>query len=59
MKYEKIAIISDLHANLAALDTFINYINKEQIQLVLNLGDFISNGPNPCEVFDIIIEDKR
>lgn len=59
MKYEKIAIISDLHANLGVLDTFINYINKEHIELVLNLGDFISNGPNPCEVFDTIIADKR
>ena len=59
MKYEKVAIISDLHANLDALDTFINYLDKEQIQLVLNLGDFISNGPSPCEVFDTLIEDKR
>lgn len=41
------------------LGTFINYINKEYIELVLNLGDFISNGPNPCEVFDTIIADKR
>lgn len=59
MEYEKVAIISDLHANFAALDTFVSYINKEQIHLVLNLGDFISSGPNPCEVFDTIIEDKR
>lgn len=59
MRYEKVAIISDLHANLVALDTFINYIDKEQIQLILNLGDFISNGPNPCEVFDVIMADKR
>ena len=59
MKSVKIAIISDIHANLEALYSFIKYIDKEQIGVVLNLGDFISNGPNPCEVFDTIMSDKR
>lgn len=59
MKYKKIAIVSDIHAQMDALDTLIEYLDREQIQLVLNLGDFISNGPNPCEVFDKIMSDKR
>lgn len=59
MKYDRVAIISDVHANLDALYSFIAYIEKEKIELVLNLGDYISNGPCPCEVFDIIMKDKR
>ena len=59
MKSMKLAVISDIHANLEALYSFINYINQEKIELVLNLGDFVSNGPNPCEVFDLLMNDKR
>jgi len=59
MNHSKIAVISDIHANVKALYKFINYLEQEEINLVLNLGDFISNGPNPCEVFDIIINDSR
>ena len=59
MRSMKIAIISDIHANLEALYSFIKYIDQEEIEMVLNLGDFISNGPNPCEVFDVLMSDKR
>lgn len=59
MENRKIAIISDIHANLNALTSFINYLDNQNINIVLNLGDFISNGPNPCEVFDILINDQR
>lgn len=40
MKYKKVAIVSDIHAQIDALDTLIEYLDQEQIQLVLNLGDF-------------------
>lgn len=59
MDYKKIAVISDVHANIDALNTFIKYIEAEKIEAVLNLGDFTSSGPYPCEVFDLIIGDKR
>ena len=59
MKSKKIAIVSDLHANISALNTFIEYINKENVDSILNLGDYISNGMNPCELFDKIWDDKR
>lgn len=59
MKAKKVAVISDLHASLSMLDAFISYINKQDVELILNLGDYISNGPNPCEVFDRIWVDKR
>lgn len=59
MKSVKLAIISDIHANVGVLYSFIKYIDQEKIDMVLNLGDFISHGPNPCEVFDILMKDQR
>lgn len=59
MEYNKIAIISDLHANLYMLDTFLNYVEKKKIELVINLGDFVSEGPYPCEVVEKVLKDKR
>ena len=53
-----IAVISDLHGNLKALDYFINYIDKEKIETVLNLGDILG-GLNPIEAIRIIKNDKR
>ena len=54
----KVAIISDIHGNVDALEYFINYINKENIEMVLNLGD-IMGGINPKGVLNIIMKDSR
>lgn len=59
MRGKKIAVISDIHANIHGLKSFIRYLDQEGIEMVLNLGDFAMRGPNPCEVFDLIMEDKR
>ena len=59
MDFDKVAIVSDIHANINALYTFIDYLNKHSIERVFNLGDFISGGSHPCEVFDLIMNDKR
>src|SRR5574344_105736 len=38
----------------------MNYIEKEcNVSKVLNIGDFIQIGPNPTEVYDIVMNDKR
>ncbi|MBO3444101.1 metallophosphoesterase [Clostridium sp. CCUG 7971] len=56
----KICIISDIHSNIHSLRKFLKYIEeKYDIDYILNLGDFIQDGPNPCEVFDIVMNDKR
>ncbi len=43
----KIAIISDLHANLEALNAF-----PEEFDELWALGDLVTYGPNPSEVID-------
>lgn len=56
---DKIAIVADIHANKYALNKFIEYVDKEKISTILNLGDFVQIGPNPLEVTEIILNDKR
>ena len=46
----RIAIISDIHANLAALESVLEDIDGEQISQILGLGDNIGYGPDPEEV---------
>ena len=56
----KLAIISDIHANKYALNSFLQYDEENfQADKILNLGDFISIGPNPKEVVQTIFTDKR
>ncbi len=57
---ERIAVISDIHANIHALNVFMDYIDNEcEVSKVLNLGDFIQIGPNPAEVYDTVMHDSR
>lgn len=54
----KIAVISDIHGNMKVLDFLIDYIKKENIQKVLNLGDILG-GEEPIEVLKKVMNDKR
>ncbi|WP_286907299.1 metallophosphoesterase family protein [Clostridium sp. UBA1652] len=57
---ERIAVVADIHANIHALQVFMDHINKDcEVSKILNVGDFLQIGPNPVEVFDIIMNDKR
>jgi putative phosphoesterase len=47
----KIAILSDIHGNLAALEAVMHHARgKGAGQIILNLGDMIGYGPNPDEI---------
>ncbi|WP_238906858.1 metallophosphoesterase family protein [Clostridium sp. YIM B02506] len=57
---ERIAVFADIHANIHALQVFMDHISKEcEVSKILNVGDFLQIGPNPVEVFDIVMNDKR
>jgi putative phosphoesterase len=45
-----IAVISDMHGNLIALDTVLNDIAQRGIEQIVCLGDVASLGPQPREV---------
>ncbi|HHO46857.1 MAG TPA: metallophosphoesterase [Desulfobacteraceae bacterium] len=49
-KRVRIAVISDIHANLAALEAVLEDIDAENIGSIISLGDNIGYGPDPEEV---------
>ncbi|MGB9774160.1 MAG: metallophosphoesterase family protein [Bacteroidota bacterium] len=50
----RIAIISDVHANLEALTQAISIINRSNIDRIVCLGDIVGYGANPNECIEII-----
>ena len=51
MKY---AIISDIHANLEALNKAMSIIEEKQSDEIVCLGDVVGYGANPNECVDIV-----
>lgn len=47
------AIISDIHANLEALEVVLKHIKDQGITQIQCLGDVVGYGPNPIECADI------
>ena len=52
----KIAVISDIHANLIALKTVLEDIKKQNCDKIFCLGDLAMAGPQPVETVDFIRE---
>ncbi len=50
------AIISDIHANLDALTTVLDDIDKRGIETVYCLGDIVGYGPQPAECLDLVAQ---
>jgi len=48
-----IAIVSDIHSNLAALEAVLHDVRSRNIERVLCLGDIVGYGPNPRECVDL------
>ena len=51
----KVAVVSDIHGNLQALQSVIADIEKEQCEKVLCLGDLAMAGPQPRLVVDYVM----
>jgi putative phosphoesterase len=52
----RVAVVSDIHANLTALDAVIADLRTTRPDLVVQGGDLMSGGPRPAEVIDRIRE---
>ena len=50
----RIAVVSDIHANLTALEAVIADLRKTGPDLVVHGGDLVAGGPRPAEVMDRI-----
>src|SRR5439155_26343080 len=49
------ALISDIHANLEALEVVLDDIKTQGVGEVFCLGDIIGYGPNPRECIDLVM----
>lgn len=49
---EKIAIISDIHSNVPALEAVYKDIARRRIRRIFCLGDLVGKGPQPAEAVD-------
>lgn len=52
----RIAVLSDVHGNLVALEAVRTAIKKERPDAVMICGDLVLNGPDPAGVVDAIRE---
>ena len=50
----RIAVISDIHANLEALKSVLDDINKQNIDQIICLGDIIGKGVNAHECIELV-----
>lgn len=50
-----IALISDIHGNLPALDTVFKHLDSVKPDLILSLGDVVGYGPKPAECIDLLM----
>lgn len=49
---DRIALISDVHGNLTALDAVLADIGARGIEQIINLGDYVGKGPRGADVVD-------
>ncbi|OOM73941.1 metallophosphoesterase family protein [Clostridium sp. BL-8] len=50
----KIAVISDIHANVYALINLLEDIDVEKVDTIICLGDLVGYGPHPNEVISMV-----
>jgi predicted phosphodiesterase len=55
-KARVIAIISDIHSNLEALEAVLKDIKAQGAEKTYCLGDIIGYGPNPRECIDLVLD---
>lgn len=51
-----LAVISDVHANLEALQAVLADIDRRGIRQIICLGDVVGYGPSPCECIDLVMQ---
>ena len=54
----KIAVLSDIHGNLAALRAVLNDLRMNRTDHIILAGDYVTDGPQPDRVLDILAELK-
>jgi putative phosphoesterase len=55
----KIAILADIHANIAALQTVADHVARWRPEAVVVAGDVVNRGPRPVECLRLILDRQR
>ena len=50
------AVISDIHANLEALQAVLDQIDTQNVDRIICLGDILGYGPSPVQCVDLVAE---
>ena len=50
----RIALIADIHSNIAALEAILHAIKKHSVDRIISLGDQVNLGPCPRETMDLL-----
>ncbi|HEV8338973.1 MAG TPA: metallophosphoesterase family protein [bacterium] len=50
----RVAVLSDVHANLEALQVVVEDVARRECDRILCLGDFVGYGPNPNECVELL-----
>jgi predicted phosphodiesterase len=50
----RVAVLSDIHANLEALGKVLQDLDRRHLDLVISLGDLVGYGPDPLEVVRLV-----
>jgi Icc-related predicted phosphoesterase len=54
---DRIAVISDIHGNIPALEAVLDDIRSRQVNKIICIGDLVGKGPCPDVAIDIIREE--
>ena len=52
----RFALISDIHANLEAMEAVLRDIDQHRVDKIHCLGDVVGYGPNPRECLDAVMQ---
>jgi putative phosphoesterase len=52
----RVAVVSDIHGNLTALQAAVDDLDMVRPDLVITAGDLVGSGPRPAEVVDLVME---
>ncbi len=55
----KVAVLSDIHGNLPALETTSAHIEKWQPDLIVVAGDIVNRGPNSAECLRFVMDKQQ
>ena len=50
------ALVSDIHANLAAFEAVLAHIATKQVDRIVCIGDIVGYGPDPVECVDLVAQ---